>query len=147
MTISNSLSFGLAKLKKSLTPQLSTRHFSVRHFILEFICCHFILESSSMKHILFDYKVYLLEFICFNITVICCHFKQLSISSSTTAARQQLSLSAARQQLCSPARQQLVPMREGVRACRNMRAAPRDGKCRLLANMFSKLLEMIFLLI
>ena len=34
--------------------------------------------------------------------------------------------------------------RERIRTCRNTRAAPRDGKWRLLANMFSKPLEMIF---
>jgi hypothetical protein len=39
------------------------------------------------------------------------------------------------------------PMCEGVHACRNTRVAPDDGKWRFLANMFSKLLERVFLLI
>jgi len=78
------------------------RRFSVRHFILEFICCHFILEPSSVKYILFDHEVYLLEFICFNTTVICCHFIEQTNTKSfavpSTAAQQQMGSSCRYQQ-------------------------------------------------
>jgi len=66
----------------------------------------FILEPSSVKYILFDHEVYLLEFICFNTTVICCHFiKQTSTKSfvvPSMAAQQQLGNSCSyQQQLCT----------------------------------------------
>ena len=104
-----------------------------------------------MKHILFDYKVYLLEFICFNITVICCHFieqtsTKLFVLPNTAAAvyqQQHGSSCCCQQQYGSSS----IPMREGVRACRNTRAAPVHGKWRLLVNMFRKLLGRIFPLI